>query len=440
MPPRHLIIGGGTAGINAIRTIREDGGAPEIILVSAEPPYSRMVLPYYLGRSIAEAHVFTATPDRLAQWRVRPYLGRRAAVLDPKAGRVTLDDGTVVEYDDCLIATGSSAVRPPIPGADGAGVHSFWTLEEARGVIREIKAGSHVVMVGAGFIAFTILNSILALGATLTIVEIAPRILPRMVDQTGADLVEAWLRTRGVEILTSATLAKIEDSRGRRRLYFKDGRELVADVVIMATGIKTNLEWLRGSGIRVNHGVMVDDHLRSNIPNIYAAGDVAEGQNLVTGAPEVHAIEPTAMEHGRVVGANMAGRDLAYRGSLLMNIVGVSKLDIASFGAWDDPSAESVAALRPDRAAYRKLLFTGDRITGGMIIGRSEELWTTNDVGMLKGLVQSGVSLGPWKEHLRRNPFDLKPAFIACHTVARLLPQTLLGQPSLAPGRAGALV
>ncbi len=437
---RHLIIGGGTAGINAIRTIREDGGAPEIILVSAEPPYSRMVLPYYLGRSIAEAHVFTATPDRLAQWGVRPYLGRRAAALDPKAGTLTLDDGTVVEYDDCLIATGSSAVRPPIPGADGPGVHSFWTLEEARGVIREIKAGSHVVMVGAGFIAFTILNSILALGAALTIVEIAPRILPRMVDQTGAELVEAWLRTRGVELLTSATLTKIEESGGRRRLHFKDGSELVADVVIMATGIKTNLEWLRGSGIRVNHGVVVDGHLRSSIPNVYAAGDVAEGRNLVTGAPEVHAIEPTAMEHGRVVGANMAGRDVAYRGSLLMNIVGVSKLDIASFGAWDDPSAESVAALRPDRAAYRKLLFTGDRITGGMIIGRSEELWTTNDVGMLKGLVQWGVSLGPWKEHLRRNPFDLKPAFIASHTVARLLPQTILGQPSLAPGRAGALV
>jgi len=185
---------------------------------------------------------------------------------------------------------------------------------------------------------------------------------------------------------------------------------------------------------------MVDDHLRSNIPNIYAAGDVAEGQNLVTGALEVHAIEPTAMEHGRLVGANMAGRDVAYRGSLLMNIVGVCKLDIASFGAWDDPSAEVATAVRPDRAAYRKLLFTGDRIAGGMIIGRSEELWVTNDIGMLKGLVQSGVNLGPWKEHLRQNPFDLKPAFIACHAVARLLPRTLLGRPSLTPGRAGALL
>lgn len=439
--PRHLIIGGGTAGINAIRTIREeDGGASEITLVSAEPPYSRMVLPYYLGRSIAESHVFTATPARLAQWGVKAHLGRRAAALDPAAARLTLDDGTAVEYDDCLIATGSSAVRPPIPGAEGPGVHSFWTLAEARGVIREIRPGSRVVMVGAGFIAFTILNPILSLGARLTIVEIAPRILPRMIDQTGAKLVERWLKEHGVEVLTAATLTRIEEAGGRRRLRFKGGRELAADVVIMATGIKTNLEWLKGSGIRVNQGVAVDDHLRSSVSNVYAAGDVAEGRNLVTGASEVHAIEPTAMEHGRVVGANMAGRDVAYRGSLLMNVVGVAKLDIASFGAWEDPAAEVVTALRPDRAAYRKLLFRGDRITGGIIVGRSEELWATNDVGMLKGLVQSGVSLGAWKQHLSRDPFDLKPAFIACHSVSRLLPQTVLGRSSLTPGRAGALV
>jgi NAD(P)H-nitrite reductase large subunit len=184
----------------------------------------------------------------------------------------------------------------------------------------------------------------------------------------------------------------------------------------------------------------VDDHLRSSVPNVYAAGDVAEGADLVTGAPEVHAIEPTAMEHGRIVGANMAGRDRAYRGSLLMNIVGVLGLDLASFGAWEDAAAETAVAVRPDRAAYRKLLFTGDRITGGIIIGRSEDVWTGNDVGMLKGLVQAGTRLGPWKAHLLRNPFDLKTAYVASGTTGRLLPETILQRPSHSPGRAGASV
>src|SRR5436190_9751421 len=205
MARRHLIIGGGTAGMNAIRTIREEEAErSEITLVSAEKPYSRMVLPYYLDRSISESHVFTATAAVLAQWGAKAHVGRRAASLDTKANVCTLDDGTKVEYDDCLIATGSSAVRAPVPGADGKGVHSFWTLEQARGVIAQVRPGSHVVMVGAGFISFTILNSILALGAKLTIVEIAPRILPRMVDEVGAQLVQQWLERHGVAVRTGS--------------------------------------------------------------------------------------------------------------------------------------------------------------------------------------------------------------------------------------------
>jgi NAD(P)H-nitrite reductase large subunit len=435
MARRHVVVGGGTAGHNAINAIRqEEGQRSELVLVAAERPYSRMVLPYYLGRTIAESHVFTATPARLAQLGVTAHIGRRAVGLDTRAGTLMLDDGTTLEYDDCLIATGSSPVRPSVPGADGPGVHSFWTLDEARGVVAEIRPGSHVVMVGAGFIAFTILNAVLALGARLTIVEIASQILPRMIDPAGAEVVEAWLRRHGVEVWTGATLTGIAQANGRRRLAFQSGAELDADVVIMATGIRVNLAWLEGSGIRVNRGVVVDDYLRSNVPNVYAAGDVAEGRDLVTGEPDVHAIEPTAMEHGRVAGANMAGRDVAYRGSLLMNILDVCHLDVASFGRWDDPAAEVAVGTRPDRQAYRKLLWRGERLTGAMLIGRADDVWTTNDVGMLKGLIQSGAPLGSFKARLGRNPFDVKPAFVATGTTARLLPETVLGRPSSAPG------
>jgi len=130
----------------------------------------------------------------------------------------------------------------------------------------------------------------------------------------------------------------------------------------------------------------------------------------------------------------MAGQPLAYRGSLLMNIVEVQDLEIASFGAWDDAQAEVFSALRPERPAYRKLLWQGDRLIGAMILGRAQDVWTTNDVGMLKGLVQSGVRLGDWKPYLRHNLFEIKRAYIAAGTTARLLPQTVLGRPSVAVG------
>lgn len=433
---RHVIVGGGTAGTNAITTIRQyDRGASEIILVAGEPPYSRMVLPYYLKGSISESHVYTANASRLRDLDVQSYIGRRAVGLDTQANTLTLDDDTELPYDDVLIATGSSPVRPPVAGADGGRIHSFWTMEQAQGVIRDITPGCHVVMVGAGFIAFTILNAILARGARLTVVEIAPQILPRMIDQDGAALVETWLRDHGVAIHTNAELTAIEDAAGQKRLRVRDMADLLADVVIMATGIRTNLDWLDGSGIEINRGILVDEHLRSNVTNVYAAGDVAEGRDLVTGEPALHAIEPTAMEHGRIVGANMAGQPLVYRGSLLMNIVEVQGLEIASFGAWDDSHAEVLHALEPERSAYRKLLLRDGRITGAMILGRAQDVWTTNDIGMLKGLVQAGVRLEPaWQEYIRHNLFEIKRAYIASGTTARLLPQTVLGGPSVPAG------
>src|SRR5205814_3226597 len=186
--------------------------------------------------------------------------------------------------------------------------------------------------------------------------------------------------------------------------------------------------------VKVNQGMVVDEYLRSGVPNVYAAGDVAEGRDLITQKAAVHAIEPTAREHGRIVGAKMAGKNVRYRGSLIINVVEVCHLDVASFGAWDDAKAEAANGVKPDRPAYRKLLWRGDRLTGAIILGPSSDIWTSNDVGMLKGLVQSGVSLARFKAYLKRNPFDIKPAFIASKTTSALLPETILGRPSKAPG------
>src|SRR4029079_8346767 len=236
------------------------------------------------------------------------------------------------------------------------------------------------------------------------------RILPRMVDDACAGIVQGWLQSHGVAVRTGATVTRIEEAGAQRTLSFKKGDPLTADLVIMATGIRTNLEWLQGSGIETASeapgGILVDDHLRSSVKTVYAAGDVARGRNLITGAAEVHAIEPTAQEHARVVGASMAGRDVPYRGSLLMNIVEVAHLDVASFGQWEDPKAEVYTALRAGRSEYRKLLFHGGRLTGAVICGPAEAVWTTNDVGMLKGLVSSGVDLSAWKGRLQGNTRD----------------------------------
>jgi NAD(P)H-nitrite reductase large subunit len=449
---RHVIVGGGTAGLNAITTIREyDRGESEVVLVAGEWPYSRMVLPYYLGHTISESHVYTATAPRMADLGIQfagaatssaratgqmsplvsQFVPRRATALDTRNNKLTLDDGSVVDYDDLLIATGSSATRPPVPGANGANIYNLWTLDDARGVLSQIKEGMDVAMIGAGFISFTILNGVLSHGVKLHIIEIMSQVLPRMIDKEGATLVEGWLGQRGVSIHTSTTVRAIEDVGGRKKLVMGDGSDLTVDLVIMGTGIRTNLGWLAGSGIEINHGVVVDDHLRSNVSNVYAAGDVAEGAELITGNREVHAIEPTAMEHGRVAGANMAGRDIAYRGSLLMNILDVEDLHIASFGNWAGGSGDTSVLLVPRDNVYRKLVWDGDRITGAIIMGPARALWATNDVGMVKGLIQSGVHLGEWKRYLHENLRDIKKPFAASHIIRDMLPMKTLDHPTV---------
>lgn len=429
---RHVIVGAGTAGWNAITTLREmDKGNSEIVLVSDETPYSRMVLPYYLASSIGESQVYTATPSRLAELKVETRIGQRAERIDPVRSTLLLAGGGEIDYDSLLIATGSSPVRAPVPGADGDKVYSFWTLSQAREVAAGLRDGARVTVIGAGFISFTILNALVNAGARLTVIELEPRILPRMIDETGAGIVAAWLEARGVDVCTATRVMAVEDKNGAKVVRFENRPDLEADLVIMATGIRPNIEWVRGSGVDMNSGILVDEHCRTNISNIFAAGDVAEGRDLVTGLSALHAIEPTAMQHGRVAAANMSGVDTRFGGSLAMNIVDVLDLEIASFGSWDDPEAECFAAVRGDRSAYRKLVFRGGRLVGAIIVGKTNDVWSTNDVGMLKGLVYTGVDLSEWKDHLQGNPFDVKRAFLATRTVARLLPDMVLGRPSV---------
>src|SRR5262249_51149963 len=152
---RHLIIGGGPAAINAIETIRDfDGGASTITLVSDEPAYSRMVLPYYLAERIPRQHVFTGDDDYFKRLMLDCVFGQRVARIDPQAKQVALQDGRTLSFDDLLIATGSSAVVPPIPGADQPGVLPLWTLAHADTALKAVAGGDKpgVVVVGAGFI------------------------------------------------------------------------------------------------------------------------------------------------------------------------------------------------------------------------------------------------------------------------------------------------
>jgi NAD(P)H-nitrite reductase large subunit len=433
---RHLIIGGGPAAINAVETIRElDKGSSTITLVSDEPAYSRMVLPYYLADRIPRQQVFTGDDAYFDRLKVDRVFGQRVARIDPQAKHATLQDGRTLPFDNLLIATGSSAIVPPIPGADLPGVMPLWTLGHADAALKSVAGAARpeVVFVGAGFIGFTVLNGLYKRGWKLHVVELAGHVLPRMLDADSARLVEAWLQKKGVGLHTGTTVKGITEANGRKRITLANGTTFDVDLVVVATGIRPNLDVVQGSGIATDQAILVNDRMQTNFPFIYAAGDIAQGPDLLGDKPAVHAIQPTAVDHGRVAGANMAGHEVHYPGSLLMNILDACGLQCSSFGRWGE-QVEHITICNPARPVYRRLLWTGDQITGAVFVGPANELGMLNDVGMVKGLIQTRTALGEWKQYLRDNPFDVRRPYIAARVAEKLVGTTLLGRPSKARG------
>ena len=290
-----------------------------------------------------------------------------------------------------------------------------------------------VVLVGAGFIGFIVLNAMYKRKWQLAVVERETQVLPRMLDAAAADHARRWLVTRNIPVHCGATVQQIrQQADGTKAIELSDGQSLTADIVILATGIRPNLDLLQGSGITIGDAILVNDRMQTNFPHVYAAGDVAQGPVLFGGENAVHPIQPTAVDHGRVAGANMAGHEVHYPGSVSMNVVDICGIQGASFGRWNDAAAETTTIDNPAGFIYRKLLWTDDRISGAILMGRASDLGMLTDVGMIKGLIQTQTRLGPWKRYLQDNPVDIRRAYVACGVAARLVGTTLLGRPAQA--------
>ncbi|MBI3909418.1 MAG: NAD(P)/FAD-dependent oxidoreductase [Armatimonadetes bacterium] len=430
MPTRNVIIGGGPAGMYAIEEIRRADPAAQITLVSDEPAYARMALPYYLAGEVPEEQVFTGGPDFYQRLGVDARLGRQARQLDTAARTVALDDGATLPYDNLLLATGSRAQRLPVPGADLPGVITLWALADARQAIQALPPGAEVCLIGAGFIGFIVLNAIYKRGNRQRVVEIEDQILPRMLDRESAQMVQQWLAGKGIEVRTGEGVTAIEARDGRKAIRFASGGQVLADLVILATGVQPNIDLAREAGIECQQGILVDNHCRTSAPGVYAAGDCAQGPELITGRREVHAIQPTAVDHGRVAGANMGGQDVAYVGSLAMNILDVCGLHCVSYGQWASDGREEQRIVNATLPNTRKIVWDGTRIVGAIVVAPPDDSTMLNDVGMLKGFIQSQAELGAWKRYIEENPADLRRAYIGAGIPARLIPYRTTGSPS----------
>jgi NADPH-dependent 2,4-dienoyl-CoA reductase/sulfur reductase-like enzyme len=406
----YVIIGAGPAGVIAAETLRSADPEGTVVLLCGEdePPYSRMAIPYLLTGGIGEDGTQLRHTEGHFQSLGIDLRMARVAAVDPDNGSLKLEDGSNVRYDRLLIATGSHPARPPVPGMDLPGVESCWMMEDARRIAEAATAGSRVVLMGAGFIGCIVLEALAARNVDLSVVETEDRMLPRMMDDAGAAMIKRWCEKKGVRVLTSTAAESVVRSDDGLQLSLSDGGTLDADLVVCATGVTPNMAFLEGSGIETDRGIIVDDRLRTSKDGVFAAGDVAQGPDFSTGEKVIHAIQPTASEHGRIAAMNMAGIDAPYRGSLALNVLNTLGLISSSYGLWQGVEGGERAVARDDDAfKYLRLEFDGDVLVGALALG------LTQHVGVLRGLIQTKTKLGPWKERLIRDPHLVMQAYLS---------------------------
>ncbi len=405
---QYVIIGAGPAGVVAAETLRKTDPKGEVMLVrgEAELPYARMTIPYYLAGKISEAGTHIRhRDDHFDSLGIRTVTGRVTGV-SPEERRVVLEGGESLSFDRLLVATGSTPSPPPIPGLDLPGVVPCWTLADAREIVRRVESGGRVVILGAGFVACIILQGLASRGVDLTLVMgSSGRMVRSMMNPIAGGLIRRWCEAEGVRIVGGH---RVREIGAGPRVVLNNGQTLPADLVVVATGVTPNTDLLDGSGVVVEDGILADDHLATTVPDIYAAGDVAQGPDFSTRGRSVHAIQPAAVEHGRTAALNMSGRDVTFQGSLGMNVLETLGLVSTSMGSWQGvEGGEAAEVLDEGGFRYLHLEFEGDRLVGVNCVG------ATDHIGMLRGLIQTRVPLGEWKARLMADPSRFREALVA---------------------------
>ena len=362
-----VIIGAGPAGITVAETVRRFDRSVPITIVSAEP------FPPYSPPAMAD-HFLTGRDEPL-YWKGRDVADRLGLdVLDdvtvraarPEAHEVELADGTILGYDRLVIASGSR-LYAPVEGNELTGIHDFKSLRAARALLDRVRRGEvrTAFVVGAGLIGTEIALLLADLGVRVTVLERLSWVMPQMLDPETAGIAARLMRERGVELRLGVEVSAFVGTAAVEGVLMATGETLTADAYIAATGVKPHTEFLEGSGVETAWGLRVDDHLRTSAPDVWAAGDVVEAPDRLTGEPYVHAIFPNAVVQADVVGRNLVGCDTVYEGAESMNSLKHLGLPIMAVGA---ASGDEELRWRSGDL-LRKVFLTDGRIVGFRLAG-----------------------------------------------------------------------
>lgn len=402
-----VIVGNGPAAVAAAEAIREFDVSSSLTLISREssPFYSPCPLAEYVEQSVAREDLFLRDDDFYSRHAITTLLGHTAVSVDPASQIVkALHNGhpVDVQYDRLLIASGAKAVLPPVPGlADMPGVFTLKTLDDADGIIGRLAGVRHAVVIGSGFIGLEAAQALNRRGVAVTVIETMGQVLPLMLDAEFASRVQNRLASFGVDALVNSPVQAVLGGASGVTSVMAGDQEIECQLVVCATGVRADVAWLQSSGVATARGVIVNDRMETNFPDIYAAGDIIETSDW-TGKSDVVPTWPNAVSSGRIAGLNIVGQERHFQGLLGVNIVRIFDQPVSSFGVREGERILSAQT----RDGFRRLVLDQGRIVGGQFIG------DINGAGIYLELMRKRVDVSALEDVL------LSPRF----TLARLLP------------------
>jgi len=406
---KYLIIGNSAGGIGAAEAIREVDNDGAITIISNEPypAYSRPLISEYLAEKYNPERMLFRPPDFYEKNRIDALIGRHVSHLDINNRTIKLEHGLKITWEKMLLATGGLPIVPEIEGIPLKGVFTFTTLDDARNIDdflnRYGKIGVKTVVIGGGLIGISVTEALVKRGVRVTIVEMKERILNTILDEEASALAAGTFKQAGVEIITGHTVSKVSsylpgEATG---VTLDNEQHIPCEMVIVAIGIRPRTELAMYTGIKINRGIMVDRHMATSMPDIYACGDVAESYDFVYGEKRLIPIWPNAYMGGRTAGFNMAGVSTEYEGGTSVNSLKYFGVNMVSAGMVMSPDDSYEVISKKQDHTYKKVIVKDGLIAGMVFSGDIERS------GIVYNLMKDRVNVNGFKEALVSDDFSI---------------------------------
>lgn len=397
---RYVIIGNSTSAAGCIEGIRRVDSEGEIVVISSEPYhiYSRPLISYWLSKKVYD--ISYRPKDYYEKYKVIPILGKKVVRVDFEPKEVVLENEEKINYDKLLIATGGKPFIPNISGLDKKNVFTFIKFDDVREIDRVIFKDSRVIVVGAGLSGLKAVEALVKRNCKVKVIELAGRVLGSILDEEGAYIVQRRFEEEGVSFFLENSVSEILGREKVEGVKLKSSDVIQTDMVIFAIGVIPNIDIFRDTQLKVNRGILVNERMETNIPDVYSAGDVVEALDLLTNENRVIPILPNAYIQGEIAGLNMAGRKVTYSGSFPRNSIGFFDIHIMSAGIVNPSSdVEVIKRIDLEKKIYRKLYIKDGKILGFMFINSIDR------TGMIVDLMKNRIDVSNLKEQLLSDNF-----------------------------------